>query len=117
MALVIVIAYFPLQQLYPRGSRYLIILELDGWLSKLWSPLAPLNTRCRIILRTRKVTISLTATHMVFKPSTPEPGYFGQNISDGRRLEADGPAVVGVGPLKKCSCPAWRSGTTYNSIV
>ena len=35
-----------------------------GWLSKLWSFLGPLQTRCRTILRTLKRTIILTTTHM-----------------------------------------------------
>ena len=35
-----------------------------GCLSKLWSPLSPLNTRCRIILRTPKGTIILTTAHI-----------------------------------------------------
>ena len=34
------------------------------WLSKLWSPLESLNTRCCIILRTQMGTIILTTTHM-----------------------------------------------------
>ena len=38
---------------------------LCGWLSKLWPPLGPLNTRCRIIFRTQKGTMLLTTTHVL----------------------------------------------------
>ena len=39
--------------------------KVYGWLSKLWSPCGfPLNTRCRVILRSQKGTIVLTTTQI-----------------------------------------------------
>ena len=62
----------------PGGAHFRGSVELtahNGWLSKLWSFLGPLNTRCCIVLRTQKGTIVLTnIPEWRFKPPLLRPG-------------------------------------------
>ena len=77
--------------------------------------LGPLNTRCRIILRTQKGTIVLTTTHMAVSTTNPKPTLQASDQSSGPqrprsscRRGPRGPPCPGPGhaPWRRVqSCP------------
>ena len=63
----ITLHYITLHYIHARTYAYILHIYTYAYIwvvVKIMVPLGPLNTRCRIILRTRKGTLILTTTHM-----------------------------------------------------